>query len=731
VTQRCDKTQEAADCVRQVVTNLRSCGRHDRSPEAAPLTPEAESSHVNGESVRAMLSDDAIDAIVSTASATPQTLPELVRSLLRLVRGCAHREQEHQHHHRRDVASPHVYEHCVSIAASERSPSPVRRRVSIHRKRGLLDSTRPTLMSSVQTALMTSEDGALKDTSDAAVSNVPNIGNSDSVRSLLVKSAIATHHADIVDEDDTGFATVNQYILLHEIGAGSQGKVYLAMDEETHAMRAIKEVSRPLATFSVRARLESARHKAQLQREIGIMKRCRHRSIVALYEVIDDPQQDRLFMVMQYVDKGPISRVQDFHWTVIEPPRLLEYARQITAGLLYLHHKGIAHRDIKPDNILLDAQGNVYLSDFGVSAIVGKPFESTDTLSLVTTAAQSPAANCLVPGAALPAPPDATRHTAGGFKDHPIRPPSLVDVSSLAHVNSGSELFAGLVPQRFAAGTIAFQAPEVLNPPPQRPVSILAGESSPVAAVDSFRADVWSLGMTFYVLLFGRLPFDLSSPNEFLDSIVNVDIVLPAHPADETSPLDSDIGLNSIKAANLQPPAAAIGLQTNDGEISQPSIAIDNTPLTDADLEAPSHESPPVVVTSNTFRSVCSGDQAAFLSPNPLTASRRSIQSVGSQHLAAFAMSLWRRLLPLMLKRDPAERITASALHALVKEYHRDVESRGDEEFGNNSTYLDAFSRSRRRSSAVPDPDSALTEYRRPEAPDSPPPLHGFMRHYA
>lgn len=145
------------------------------------------------------------------------------------------------------------------------------------------------------------------------------------------------------------------------------------MDTDANELRAIKAIRRPaaiLANAAPRTALELARDskRAQLQREIAIMKKCRHRNIVSLYEVIDDPSLDVMYLVMQYVDKGPIATIRN-DGTIekrIEAGALADYALQIVKGLRYLHRSGIIHRDM-PDNILLGSKGDVYLADFGVT----------------------------------------------------------------------------------------------------------------------------------------------------------------------------------------------------------------------------------------------------------------------------------------------------------------------------------------------------------------------------
>ena len=102
-------------------------------------------------------------------------------------------------------------------------------------------------------------------------------------------------------------------------------------------------------------------------REIAILKKCQHPNVVQLKEVIDDPQSRKIFMVLEYMDRGEI------HWkdAAGRPTLTVEEARRtfrdVVLGLEFLHYQGIVHRDIKPANLLWDEAYNVKISDFGVS----------------------------------------------------------------------------------------------------------------------------------------------------------------------------------------------------------------------------------------------------------------------------------------------------------------------------------------------------------------------------
>ena len=107
--------------------------------------------------------------------------------------------------------------------------------------------------------------------------------------------------------------------------------------------------------------------KGLVDNEIAIMKRCNHPNIVAFIDAFPDASSQ--WIVMEFMDFGPLS---DFVTKLAMHEMLISFVvRQILQGLLYLHCRGIIHRDIKSDNILLNRQGNVKLTDFGYSTPVG------------------------------------------------------------------------------------------------------------------------------------------------------------------------------------------------------------------------------------------------------------------------------------------------------------------------------------------------------------------------
>lgn len=173
-------------------------------------------------------------------------------------------------------------------------------------------------------------------------------------------------HKVVRTEDEDGKKMVNEYAREHKIGAGSYGKVVLyrsCTDGKYYAIKAFHKSH--LLKLRV-APSETA--MGDVLREVAIMKMLCHPNIVNLFEVIDDPEADHFYMVLEYVegkwvceDSGPPC--------VLEENKARQYLRDVVSGLMYLHSHKIIHGDIKPDNLLVTASGRVKIGDFSVSQV--------------------------------------------------------------------------------------------------------------------------------------------------------------------------------------------------------------------------------------------------------------------------------------------------------------------------------------------------------------------------
>lgn len=158
---------------------------------------------------------------------------------------------------------------------------------------------------------------------------------------------------------------LNTYEIIKELGRGQHGKVKLAKDLVTNELVAIKIVDR-----TSRPRLGRPQDKTneeKIRKEIAIMKKCNHPNIVQLKEVLDDVNSRKIYLVLEYLEKGELKWQTSKGVPILNLSQAIDIFRDVVLGLEYLHYQGIIHRDIKPANLLLSSNNMVKISDFGVS----------------------------------------------------------------------------------------------------------------------------------------------------------------------------------------------------------------------------------------------------------------------------------------------------------------------------------------------------------------------------
>lgn len=144
------------------------------------------------------------------------------------------------------------------------------------------------------------------------------------------------------------------YKKIKRVGQGASGSVYVASSLATNTKVAIKQMD-----------LASQPRKDLIVTEILVMKESQHPNIVNYLDSFLVRNSD-LWVIMEYMEGGALTDVIDNN-TMTEQ-QIATVCRETTAGLHHLHSQNILHRDIKSDNILLNAHGQVKISDFGFCA---------------------------------------------------------------------------------------------------------------------------------------------------------------------------------------------------------------------------------------------------------------------------------------------------------------------------------------------------------------------------
>ena len=159
------------------------------------------------------------------------------------------------------------------------------------------------------------------------------------------------------------------------LGRGGMGAVYEGRHEDDGSLVAVKVLSNVLDDE------EDAEVRLRFETEIETLKRLHHPNIVQLSGFGED--QGQLYYVMEFVNGSSLQqelrKKRYFQWAEVAKIGL-----EICQALRHAHDRGVIHRDIKPANILLDQEGNVKLSDFGIARFFGSQ-QITDIHSVVGT----------------------------------------------------------------------------------------------------------------------------------------------------------------------------------------------------------------------------------------------------------------------------------------------------------------------------------------------------------
>ena len=150
--------------------------------------------------------------------------------------------------------------------------------------------------------------------------------------------------------------TLDDFEIGRPLGRGKFGNVYLAREKRTRTVVALKVL--------FKSQLAAARVEHQLRREVEIQSHLRHPHVLRLYGYFHDAE--KAYLVLEHAPGGEVYRELQ-RLGRLDEPKAARYALQLAGALRYLHSKNVVHRDVKPENLLIGAGGDLKLADFGWS----------------------------------------------------------------------------------------------------------------------------------------------------------------------------------------------------------------------------------------------------------------------------------------------------------------------------------------------------------------------------
>jgi len=158
--------------------------------------------------------------------------------------------------------------------------------------------------------------------------------------------------------------SIERYQKIEKIGEGTYGVVYKARDKVSQEIIALKKI---------RLEHEDEGVPSTAIREISLLKEVQHPNVVPLKDVVYG--ENKLYLIFEYLDED-LKKHLERKGVPLEPDLVKSFLYQILNGMAYCHAQRVLHRDMKPQNLLIDKAGNIKLADFGLARAYGLPIRT-------------------------------------------------------------------------------------------------------------------------------------------------------------------------------------------------------------------------------------------------------------------------------------------------------------------------------------------------------------------
>ena len=172
--------------------------------------------------------------------------------------------------------------------------------------------------------------------------------------------------------------TISHYKILSKLGEGGMGVVYKAEDTKLGRLIALKFLPAHL--------INDEKAQSRLRKEAKAASKINHPNVCTIYDIKE--YEDTHFIVMEYVDGETVkNKIKDTQLSISET---VEYSEQICKALKAAHDKGITHRDIKSENIMINTDNMVKVMNFGLAKLKDEARQSRTSSTAGTIAYMAP-----------------------------------------------------------------------------------------------------------------------------------------------------------------------------------------------------------------------------------------------------------------------------------------------------------------------------------------------------
>ena len=205
-------------------------------------------------------------------------------------------------------------------------------------------------------------------------------GDSDKTRTFTREDGYATR---VVSQEpssaNTSGATASSlesmfegYEIGNQLPLGGQAVVYKAIQKATKRTVALKVL--------LQGPQASARAQYRFEREVDLAASLQHPNIVTIYD--SGIAQGQYYFAMQYIEGKPLDEYVQSE--KLSTRQIMELFNKVCSGVAYAHQRGVMHRDLKPGNILVDANGEPHILDFGLAKLIGDSDQANTDMAMTS-----------------------------------------------------------------------------------------------------------------------------------------------------------------------------------------------------------------------------------------------------------------------------------------------------------------------------------------------------------